>query len=326
MILADKIVLLRKKLGWSQEELAEKMNVSRQSVSKWESTNSIPDLNKIIKLAEIFDVSTDFLLKDDIEALDPLSENKEPGVNKISLEKALAYVEHKMDVSALVTKGVILCICSVVPLFFFLAMAETQRLDLTGSVASAIGIVSIMVMISVAIYFFIQSNQYENKISLIENEKFELDYGVHSAITEKLEQFRSTYNLRLSLGIFLFIISFVPLMVVSMFWRGSELTLLMLIVLLFMIAIGIYIVSPVAAKFEAYNNILKETRINSVKSKRVKRAEKLAAFYWPLLTAIYLGWSLWTMDWAVTWIVWPVGAVLFAALVGLMELLEKEPY
>ena len=56
MILAEKIVRLRKQVGWSQEELAEKMNVSRQSVSKWESTNSIPDLNRIIMLAELFDV------------------------------------------------------------------------------------------------------------------------------------------------------------------------------------------------------------------------------------------------------------------------------
>ncbi|MEI8666722.1 helix-turn-helix transcriptional regulator [Pseudoalteromonas sp. B28] len=68
MILAEKIVRLRKQVGWSQEELAEKMNVSRQSVSKWESTNSIPDLNRIIMLAELFDVSTDFLLRDENEA------------------------------------------------------------------------------------------------------------------------------------------------------------------------------------------------------------------------------------------------------------------
>lgn len=76
MILAEKIVRLRKQVGWSQEELAEQMNVSRQSVSKWESTNSIPDLNRIIMLAELFDVSTDFLLKDENETFDPHDENK----------------------------------------------------------------------------------------------------------------------------------------------------------------------------------------------------------------------------------------------------------
>ena len=63
MILADKITELRKKRGWSQEELAEKVDVTRQSVSKWESAQSTPDLDKILKLAEIFEVTTDELLK-----------------------------------------------------------------------------------------------------------------------------------------------------------------------------------------------------------------------------------------------------------------------
>ena len=64
MILADKIINERKKNGWSQEELADMLNVSRQSVSKWEGAQSVPDLQKILKMAEIFSVSTDYLLKD----------------------------------------------------------------------------------------------------------------------------------------------------------------------------------------------------------------------------------------------------------------------
>ena len=67
MILAEKIMELRKKNGWSQEELAEKIHVSRQSVSKWESSASIPDLSKILLLSQVFGVSTDYLLRDDIE-------------------------------------------------------------------------------------------------------------------------------------------------------------------------------------------------------------------------------------------------------------------
>ena len=51
MILADKIVENRKKNGWSQEELAEKLGVSRQSVSKWESAQAVPDLKKILQLS-----------------------------------------------------------------------------------------------------------------------------------------------------------------------------------------------------------------------------------------------------------------------------------
>ena len=53
MIFADKLIILRKKNGWSQEELANRMNVSRQAVSKWEGAQSTPDLGKILQLGEL---------------------------------------------------------------------------------------------------------------------------------------------------------------------------------------------------------------------------------------------------------------------------------
>ena len=67
MNLNQKITQLRNDNNWSQEELAEKLNVSRQSVSKWESGQSKPDLDKIVVLSNILDVSTDYLLKDNNE-------------------------------------------------------------------------------------------------------------------------------------------------------------------------------------------------------------------------------------------------------------------
>ena len=65
MTFSDKLLALRKKAGWSQEELAERLNVSRQSVSKWESAQSMPDIDKILQLSSLFSVTTDCLLKDE---------------------------------------------------------------------------------------------------------------------------------------------------------------------------------------------------------------------------------------------------------------------
>jgi len=324
MILAEKIVKLRKQVGWSQEELAEKMNVSRQSVSKWEATNSIPDLNKIIMLGEIFEVSTDYLLKDEVEISESANGGMETSNIQISLEQAMKYVESKIKISQLIAKGVFMCIGSAIPLFTLLAMAKAEQLNLSSNINTAIGIVFILVMVSIGISFFIRTNQYESDVTLIDNEKFELAYGVHSAFKEKIQKFRGTYNLKVSVSIALFIFSFVPLMFGSVFFDGPGVTLMMLNVLLLMIAIGVYILLPVSTKHEAYNSILKEGEFEENTNRRTKRIEKLAAFYWPLLTAIFLGWSLWTMNWGVTWIIWPVGAVLFGALIGLMELLQKE--
>ena len=63
MNIADRIQYLRKQKGYSQEELAEKVGVSRQAVSKWESEQSTPDLEKVIAMSELFEVTTDYILK-----------------------------------------------------------------------------------------------------------------------------------------------------------------------------------------------------------------------------------------------------------------------
>ena len=77
MILADKIVSLRKKAGWSQEDLAENLGVTRQSVSKWEGAQSVPDMDKVVQMSRLFGVTTDFLLKDELsEEEDCTRENK----------------------------------------------------------------------------------------------------------------------------------------------------------------------------------------------------------------------------------------------------------
>lgn len=75
MNIADRIQSLRKTKGISQEELADIIGVSRQTISKWESEQSTPDMDRIIQLSDCFDVTTDFLLKG-IEPIKTDSERK----------------------------------------------------------------------------------------------------------------------------------------------------------------------------------------------------------------------------------------------------------
>lgn len=75
MNLADRIQSLRKARGISQEQLADQIGVSRQAVSKWESEQSTPDLDKIVLLSDFFDVTTDYLLK----GIEPVKDNREKG-------------------------------------------------------------------------------------------------------------------------------------------------------------------------------------------------------------------------------------------------------
>ena len=118
MNISDKIQILRHDKEWSQDELAEKLNVSRQSVSKWESGKALPDSEKVLAMAKLFDVSTDFLLKDEQEpvfvddeqekqpesqAADAPTENTEKKKHKFSGKKIVAIVAAACIVIAAIT-------------------------------------------------------------------------------------------------------------------------------------------------------------------------------------------------------------------------------
>lgn len=69
----EKLLQLRKEKGYSQEELAQKLGVSRQAISKWEVSDSYPEVENILEICKLFDVSTDYLLKDELEEINTIS-------------------------------------------------------------------------------------------------------------------------------------------------------------------------------------------------------------------------------------------------------------
>ena len=72
MKLSDKIIKYRKSNGWSQEDFAEKLNVSRQAISRWENGTALPDAQNILQISKLFGVSADYLLNDDYESDDDI--------------------------------------------------------------------------------------------------------------------------------------------------------------------------------------------------------------------------------------------------------------
>ena len=89
MKLSDKITTLRKSNGWSQEDLAEQLNVSRQAISRWENGTALPDANNILQLSKLFNVTTDYLLNEDYSSDDDIPCVKE--VHNILESKKVRY-------------------------------------------------------------------------------------------------------------------------------------------------------------------------------------------------------------------------------------------
>ena len=156
MILADKIIALRKKAGWSQEELAEKLGVTRQSVSKWEGAQSIPDMEKLLTLSRIFGVSTDTLLKDELDLAEgaPVQESgaEKEGVRRVTMEEAHDYLEKRRHASTRIALATFLCILSPAPLIFLAGLSESTGLSENG--ATGAGLCLLLLMLTGAVVLF----------------------------------------------------------------------------------------------------------------------------------------------------------------------------
>lgn len=324
MKLADKIIKLRKQSGWSQEELAEQMNVSRQSVSKWEGALSIPDLTKIIKLGEIFGVSTDYLLKDDIESVESNTVVEDDDVRLLNVREGQEFIELNYNYSKKVAKGVLLLITSIIPMLFLTGISEASNSILNEKISMGIGITLLFLMVAFGVVLLIGTGDSSRKINALKNEHFELDYGVSSILKEALEVFSPRYHKTLAICITTFIISPVPIILSGIFNASDLFLMFMVILLITLVAAGVYCLIPISAKFNAYHLLLKTGDYDPKEVERRKPIERFASFYWPLVVAIYVGWSLFTMDWGITWIVWPIATLLFAAIAGLISFVREK--
>ena len=322
MILADKIIEERKKNGWSQEELAAKLGVSRQSVSKWESAGSVPDLQKVIQLAELFGVSTDYLLKD---ALGQEGSDPEIAKRQVSMEEANTFLNIKKEAAPIIANATALCILSPILLILLLAFSENRLLPITGSIALGIGCTVLFILVAIAVFLFITCSIRMNRLEELEREPFETEYGVTGMVREKKRNFEERFSRGIAVGVVLCIVSLIPLLIVGTMDapEGGVCVMVCVAVLLALVALGVNLIIRVTIIKGSYDVLLQEGEY-SQKEKRVK--EKLDTFssvYWCLATAIYLGWSFWSMRWDFTWLVWPVAGVLFAAVSGIARMVIK---
>ena len=312
MILADKIIEERKKNGWSQEELASKLGVSRQAVSKWESAGSIPDLQRILQMSELFGVTTDYLLKDEIEE-DRLNEYVETKTIKVSMEEANQYLDMKSRGSRIVANATSLCILSPVPLIVLGTMTEDHTLV-------GFGLVFLLILVAIAVYLFVNYGLHESHMQHLEKERFETEYGVSGMVRERREQYEPTFTRNIAIGVVLCILSIIPtimagVMEVEDYMSGISVGLLLIIV-----SIGVNILIRAGMIKSSYDTLLQEGEYTIEEKHLKKKTDAFSGAYWCLIVAIYLGWSFWTNNWKFTWIIWPVAGVLYAAVLGMVKM------
>lgn len=205
MILADKIVSLRKKAGWSQEDLAEKLGVTRQSVSKWEGAQSVPDMDKVVMMSRLFGVSTDFLLKDELEEETPCAaaQDDDTPLRRVSLTQASAYLALRKAAAPKIAIATALCITSPVTLLLLAAMSEVQRFPISGNAAAGIGLCVMLVLLAVAVSIFLRADADVRDYRFLEEEPFETEYGVTGMVRQRQREYKDTHTRLVTVGVVL---------------------------------------------------------------------------------------------------------------------------
>ena len=322
MILADKITNERKKNGWSQEDLAEKLSVSRQAISKWESAQATPDLSKIILLAELFGVSTDYLLKDEIEPEDaqPKETTESGGKHVVTMEEANDYLSTQRQSARTIALGVLLCVLCPALLILLGGLAEYGG-SISEGVAAAVGMTALFGLVAIGVALFIVTGIRTSRFNVWHTEGFETAYGVSGMVKEKRRAQEHAYTVCLTVGIALCILAVLPLIVAGAI-GASDLILTTFTSLLFpIIGVGVYLIVRVGIVRGSFTFLLNESEASEATKKQNKTEEALTSVYWCVAIAGYLTWSFLTGDWDKTWIVWPIAGVLFGAVSAIWRLI-----
>ena len=317
MILADKIMNLRKKAGWSQDELAAQLNVTRQSVSKWEGAQSIPDMERIVQMSRLFGVTTDYLLKDEIENEEFDSAEPESALRRVSMEEASSYLSIRKADAPKIALATLLCIISPIALILLAGMSEVTYFGISENAAAGIGLCILLCIVAAAVVLFIRTGHRAADFEFLEKEAFETEYGVASMVKERKKEFSDQYSRLNTLGTVLCILSVLPLFASIAFFRADIYYIAAVCLLLLLAALGCYAFVYGGVYSSAMNKLLEEGDYTRENKKKSAVFGAVSTAYWLIVTAIFLYCTFGPSgngQPGTLWYIWAVAGVLYGAI------------
>lgn len=268
MTLGDKIFQLRKQAEWSQEELAERCGVSRQSVSKWESGQSTPDLDKLVALSQLFGVTTDSLLKE--ETVLQSAEGPVETIWRVSGEDAQDFLDCMAQAGQRLGIGIALCTLSPAWLVAACCLADAGMIPISEDMAGGLGTAILLVIVAGGVMLFLSVSGMMEPWRYIERDPIQLEYGVAGWVREEQARYKATNRQRIAFGVMLCILSPAPLMLVVGFGGNDGFIGVAVGLLLAIVAGGCYLIVETSIRKSSYDQLLQEGDY-TVKHKLEKR-------------------------------------------------------
>lgn len=325
MILADKIILERKKCGWSQEELADKLGVTRQAVSKWEGAQTTPDLQRILEMSRLFGVSVDYLIKDEVEEEEHVSYSEEvnPAVHRVRMEEASEFLRVKQETAPKIAFGVTLCILSPICMLLLAGCAEVNLISLSEEVAGGIGLMILLAIVAGACGIFIACGSRTKPYEFLDKEMIETEYGVVGMVKEKKQRYQGTYTKYNIVGTITCIIAAMALLA-GVFFEGNEmLEVLFFCLMLIIVSIGVRFFVIAGITQSSFDKLLQEGDYSAAEKANAPIRAAVSGIYWLVVTAIFLALGFMGREWRLCGFIWPVAGVLFPVVLIVVRMFER---
>ncbi len=318
----EKIYVLRKERNMTQEALAFEVGVSRQSVSKWETGEFEPNLSTLKRLAEIFDVSVDYLLNDDQESHALAMPTP---VKTVRLEESKKFLALEKKLSVWIAIATCLCILSPVCLIFLGAMSEIPKYGISENVAGGAGMIVLLFFIAVAVAIFIYVDNLLSPFAYLEKEIFQTESEVKKYVTTGRENFKRTYATYNILGSCLCILSLLPLFLGVIIDEKNDLFLCCMLICMFVIvSIGVFFFVYGGVMWGSFEKLLQTGEYSKQRKEKAALRTAVNIAYWLVVTAIFLCVAIPTKAWKYSGVVWVIAGVLYPAFISVFNALQKK--
>lgn len=330
MTFSEKISALRKQKGWSQEELAEKLMVTRQAVSKWESAQSMPDLDKLVQLSEALGVSTDYLLKDEQAQSAPVPATAEQTVKPrhVTQEEARCYLQLQTAAIPKTTLGVALCVWSPIALIGLPVLRLTLNWGFPEEICSGIGLCVLLVMVAAGVALLLTAGGTLREFEYLEREPIETDNGAREQALHMQREMASFCTRQNTIGVVLCILSVLPLFALMCVPGVPDgYYSLAVCALLLLVGIACLLLVRTGSMRGAVDKLLEQgdyTRENKAKSRFVGA---VSAAYWLVVTAAFLFYTFGPNGNGqpqYSWFIWAIAGVLYGALMAALSVYRKK--
>ena len=330
MTFSEKISALRKQKGWSQEELAEKLMVTRQAVSKWESAQSMPDLDKLVQLSEALGVSTDYLLKDEQMQSVPAPATAEQTAKprRVTQEEARRYLRLQTAAIPKTTLGVALCVWSPIALIGLPVLRSTLNWGFPEEICSGIGLCVLLVMVAAGVALLLTASGKLREFEYLEREPIETDNGAREQALSMQREVLPICAKHNTIGVVLCILSVLPLFALMCVPGVPDgYYSLAVCALLLLVGIACLLLVRTGSMRGAVDKLLEQgdyTRENKAKSRFVGAVR---AAYRLMVTAAFLFYTFGPNGNGqpqYSWFIWAIAGVLYGALMAALSVYRKK--